>query len=86
MPRRTLWIRNDDAETFDNIPDRPDWLHAQLVVYLSGKIILPPAKPLEITHKLINKTEIVPKMPAIKRIPEIDTVDDDYYLDPDSIP
>lgn len=30
MPRRNTWIRTEDVEIWDNIPDRPDWLHRKL--------------------------------------------------------
>lgn len=27
MPKRTIWIRNEDMEVWNAIQDKPEWLH-----------------------------------------------------------
>lgn len=30
MPNRTIFVRNDDLEDFEAIPDRPSWVHRSI--------------------------------------------------------
>lgn len=32
MPLRTVWVREDDLESFEAIPNRPEWLHAAITL------------------------------------------------------
>lgn len=54
MPSRTIWIREDDLEAFEAIPDRPGWIHKAI---LSADIL-----------EAIDSTELEDKEPEI--VPE----------------
>jgi len=49
MPRRNIFIRNEDVEAFDTIKDRPEWLHNHIQEYMHGKMLpVTDVKPPEI--------------------------------------
>lgn len=39
MPRVNIYIRNDDWEAWENISDKPQWIHEGLT---TGMVVLPP--------------------------------------------
>ena len=41
MPRRNTFIRKEDIEAWDNMPNRPEWLHDRLQEYKNGHMGIP---------------------------------------------
>lgn len=38
MPRRSLFIRNEDIEAWDSMPDRPDRVHSMILGYKNAEL------------------------------------------------
>lgn len=39
MPRRNIFVRNEDIEAWDTMKDRPEWLHNHIQEYMHGKVL-----------------------------------------------
>lgn len=70
MPRRNVFIRKEDLEAWDTMPDRPKWLHKRLQEYKNGHM------GYKITDEILPETPLVQSESPVQLPPIIAGIDD----------
>lgn len=84
MPRRTVWVRDEDLDAFEAIRDRPEWLHKAIQASKRAPINLERATNIKVNADGTISSAVPGQPTSFTTTPE--PFDEPHYEPVDDLP